>query len=344
MTELLDQDLDRELEKRVWQGNAQTLDRLPPGNPHGWAGTVQAQLRTFGQAPDLSSRPARHAPLPSLAALTLVKDEADVIGLNLEWLHSLGVRRFVIIDNGSTDETLGAISRFAVRHREDAEVEVLVDTTLAYLQAAKMTSACRHAIERWPDLAWLLPFDADEFVQARHGLQALLSVPAHVEAVTVLRVIHFRPVGAADPDGLGWRDLAAMSVRSGAFAVPPKVFLRATGRLDLGKGNHWAQPTAGESVRYEGGLAYGLFIREFQTRSFAQFHSKVRNGGPAIRAAQALGYGTGGEHWLAWEAILQQGGQQALREEYEKVAFRRPEGDYAEDRFEGLDAIEDGQA
>ena len=327
--------LNLEIERRIWGGNTQTLDELPSGNPGSWGGSVQAQLQVFGHMPNLSMQVAQHAAVPTLAALTLVKDEADIIGLNLEWLHSLGVRRFVILNNASTDGTADVIRRFVRLHQADTDLELLTDNLVAHLQAQKMTFACHRAMERWPDLTWLLPFDADEFLQARSGFQALMSVPPHVEALSILRVIHFRPIGTADPDQLDWEGLAAMSVRSGLFAVPPKVILRASSRLSLGKGNHWVQAPESETVCYGGGLTYGIFTREFQTRSFAQFHSKVRNGGRALRAAQALGDGMAGDHWLKWEGILINEGEAALREEYQKVAFRQLDAHYHDDRFIG---------
>ncbi len=336
MTTYAGEALEVEVAKRIWEANGQTIDLLPAADAHSWGGSVQAQLRNFGLAPDLSPRATSHAAVPDVAAVTLVKDEADVIGLNLEWLHHLGVRRFVVLDNASTDGTAQVVSAFASRHRADCEVEMARDETLAHLQGDKVTFACRHAIARWPDLAWLMPFDADEFIQASDGLQALAAVPADIDALTILRAIHFRPTGTADPAGLDWRDLAAMSVRSGLFAVPPKVFIRATDRLGLGNGNHLAHPAPGATLRYDGGLFHGLFIREFQTRSFRQFHSKVRNGGAAIRAAAALGSDAGGQHWLAWDALLQEGGEPALRAEYLKVAFRDCENYYVADRFVGL--------
>ncbi len=332
MTE--DCDEEHEVARHIWHGHGPAIGQLAPSDPRKWAGSVQAQFLAFGAAPDLSPQRARHAPAPDVAAITLIKDEADIIGLNLEWLHHLGVRRFVILDNASTDGTVAAIILFARRHRADTEVELLPDTMVAYIQAEKMNFACQHASERWPDLAWLLPFDADEFLQARTGLQELLRVPSQIDALTLLRVIHFRPAGLPDPDSMGRNALAAMSVRSGPFAVPPKVILRARPFLSLEHGNHAVRSSSTNAVCYGGGLAFGLFIREFQTRSFVQFRNKVRNGGAAIRAAHALGSQIGGQHWLAWEAILQNGGNPALHEEYCKVAYRELGEHYVEDRFD----------
>ncbi|PIQ81902.1 MAG: hypothetical protein COV76_06525 [Candidatus Omnitrophica bacterium CG11_big_fil_rev_8_21_14_0_20_64_10] len=56
---------------------------------------------------------------PLIAGVTRIKDEADVIRLNLAHHLRLGIRHFVVIDNGSTDGTFEEVERFR-KERPDA--------------------------------------------------------------------------------------------------------------------------------------------------------------------------------------------------------------------------------
>jgi hypothetical protein len=218
--------------------------------------------------------------------------------------------------------------------RPDAQVLALHDPTVEHLQAEKTNAMAQVAREVWPDLRWLLPVDADEFVIPRYGLQALAYVPEHVDALTVQKLVQFYPPGVVAPEGAA--ELALMCIRSHMFSVPPKVILRASDHRGVTDGNHKCVRSDGQRVVYAGGLQYGFFYREFQTRSFAQFLSKVRNGGAAILAARAVRKDVGGEHWMQWHEVLQRGGEAALRATYQQVAYREVGSRYTHDPFYGV--------
>jgi hypothetical protein len=260
----------------------------------------------------------------------MVKDEADIIATNLEWLYHIGIRRFVVSDNNSSDTTSKIIGKFQFS-RSDIQFLALHDPTVEHLQADKTNAMSQLARDMWPDLLWLLPVDADEFVIPQHGLKALAYVPDFVDALTIQKVVHFYPPGVIGPRGVA--EPALMSTRCHAFAVPPKVIMRASNDLVVTDGNHKAVRSSGHRVVFTNGLQYGLFYREFQTRSFHQFLSKVRNGGAAILAARALGRDVGGEHWMNWYGTLQRGGESALRAAYQEVAYRELGSGYVHDPF-----------
>jgi len=322
-------------ENCIWHHDWEGLLRTGPCSPQSWAGSVRADLAEHGIFPDLATPAGAFAPFPYCAAVMMIKNEADIIGTNLSWLYHIGVRRFVILDNNSSDPTPALVEQFRAA-RPLAEVALLHDPTVEYLQADKMNAACRIARDLWPDLRWLLPIDADEFLVVRHGLHALAYVPDSIDALTIHKAVHFYPRGAESPDGTGPADLALMSIRSHVFAVPPKVLLRASADLLLTQGNHKAASLSGRSPAYAGGLAHGFYYREFQTRSFAQFLSKVCNGGAAALAARAKGHHIGGEHWIAWYEVLQSGGQAALWATYQDVAYRDMGPGYVSDYFAGV--------
>ena len=118
--------------------------------------------------------------------------------------------------------------------------------------------------------------------------------------------------------------------------MPPKVILRARPGLLIEPGNHKAADTTGAKVTYTGGFQWGFFHREFQTRSFAHFLLKVRNGGPAILAAREEGHDVGGNHWVGWYRVLIQFGEIALRQTFEKECVKALGAELAIDRFDGV--------
>ena len=323
---------EQAVEQRIWLMDSQVIPRLPRANPTSWPGSVQADMIAYLDSPNLELQTRQFAPYTPCAALMMVKDEADIIRANLEWLYYIGVRRFVVTDNDSHDGTWDELTRFQ-HERRDAEALLIRDPILAHYQARKTSGMCQLARSVWPDVEWLFPVDADEFLVTRFGLRSLVYVPDEVDALTVPKVIHFQ-TRAAD-HARQPTPFSHMPVRCRPFSVPPKIILRASRMLDVSQGNHYAVLAAQGDVLYAGGLQYGFFHREFQTRSFAQFRSKVLNGGPAVLAAAQLGHDVGGQHWLAWYDVFVRGGEAALRAEYETAAFRDVGGDYVTDVFSG---------
>ena len=327
------EDTEEICERCIWNLDHQGLIRTGPCDPRSWAGSVQKDLLAHSIMPDLAGEAGPFPAYPRCAAVMLIKDEADIIGHNLRWLHHIGMRRFVVMDNLSTDGTQAEIRLFQAGHPE-AELLVLEDPTVAYLQAQKTSAMAQFAKARWPEIDWVLPVDADEFCVAKHGLRALDYVPRDVQALTVPKAVHFLPRDAAED--LAGTPMSRMIVRSGLFIVPPKVILRAQPGLLIQAGNHKLADAGGEKVSYTGGFPWGFFHREFQTRSFAHFLLKVRNGGPAILAAREVGHDVGGQHWVAWYRLLIQQGEIALRQAFEKECVRAPGAELAIDTFDGV--------
>jgi hypothetical protein len=315
----------------IWHHDPEGLARTAPCDPQSWAGSVQQELLTHGIGADLAAPPGPFPAYPRCAVVTMVKDEADIIHAALSWLYHIGARRFLLMDNMSSDGTWQQLMRFQT-DRPDVELLVIRDPVVAYYQSEKMSALAQLAKAHWPDIGWVLPVDADEFCVARRGLQALDEVPAHVEALTVPKVIHFLRAGTPEA-APGPADFARMSVRSSLFCVPPKVIARADPSLRISQGNHKIFAEHDRQIVYAGAFRYGFFHREFQTRSFAHFVRKVRNGGAAILAAQADGRNVGGEHWLAWHKTLTEQGEEGLRAVFATQCFRTPGGGYLDDVF-----------
>ncbi|MGI4955671.1 MAG: glycosyltransferase family 2 protein, partial [Janthinobacterium lividum] len=302
-------ELVAQAEHAIWSQNFGTLQSLPQLDPASWAGSIQSESKRFGIDAPLEwpahAQPAYH----QACAIMMLKDEADIVRLNLEWLYFTGVRKFALINNGSTDHTQAEIEQFRA-DRPEAEVVTIFDPIVRYLQAVKTTALFRWAITMWPDVRWVFPVDADEFLVATKGLSILDAVQNNVRGITIPKVVHFRHRVGDEPSG--GNILSRMGLRSKPFVVPPKVICRADLDLTITQGNHRVNSATGKAVDFTGGLALGIYYREFQTRDYDHFRRKVLNGGAAILAAQKhIGGGIGGDHWLKWYDTLQQGGDPA---------------------------------
>ncbi|MCB8881322.1 glycosyltransferase family 2 protein [Acidisoma cellulosilytica] len=292
-------------------------------NPYDWIGATQADMIQFTRRQDRSLRQSYSGePDLGLCAIMMVKDEADIISHNIRHLYRVGFRRLAILDNGSSDQT-AAILR-ALRHSlADMEILIIDDNSLAYMQSAKTTALMQFANAFWPGLEWIFPIDADEFPCTEDGIHTLSLVPQDIDVLVIQKVNHcLLPVSLdlvlGDPFG-------RMPVRTDMGRQPPKVAIRAKRDVTITQGNHDAWPRTDRPLRYTGAFKYGLYLREFQHRSFEQFKRKVINGGQAVRAAESAGAFLGGSHWTGWLAAYEQGGDEKLREAFMAAAIRPPE-------------------
>lgn len=186
---------------------------------------------------------------PVVVGISMVRNAADIVRVNVLHHLSLGLDRIVVVDNASTDGTdrvLEEMSRNSrVRwFREDEP----------YPQARIFTRLAREAHHEGAD--WVLPIDVDEFWHVRRG--SLKSVLAKSESVAIrVRLINFiqrRSQLESSPDALlhmTWRvpqpvgspDEALELVGSGKIAhvearYPDKWIVRPTATVEISHGNH----------------------------------------------------------------------------------------------------------
>lgn len=249
--------------------------------------------------------------ISTAAWIGMVKDEADVLFANLLWHHHLGLRRFYVLDNGCRDATMTTVMQFKRWHPQ-ADVRVVQDPDPTYFQARKMTAAAREAMRCWPDVQWLFPIDADEFLCARKPLSEILaSISASTQAVLLPKAIYrASDMEDLEPTAPFWRRL---SVRGALGAVSCKSIMRADPRLALGRGNHEVLRAGGRQVRRWTSHP-DLTMREYPTRSFAHFRYKALKGSEAIAKAQAQGLGgVKSHHWVARHQVWLNEGDAGLR-------------------------------
>jgi Glycosyl transferase family 2 len=234
-----------------FEGQRRAAERAPQ---------FRAQSDAVRRGMELPDLPTRQGFAHQLWAVTMVKDEADIIESSIRHLFEQGVSGVLVADNGSTDETPAILNKLS----RELNLYLARDREPAYYQDHKMSLLADWA--RRAGAGWIIPFDADEFWWAPVGTLAqwLRSQDA---AVVQARIHNVFPAASAPA---GWAlDAEPHLHPKVAFKAYPKAFVQF--------GNH--------SVRRPGAWAQGLLITHVPWRSFEQFSRKLRNGAAVLDLA-----------------------------------------------------------
>jgi glycosyltransferase involved in cell wall biosynthesis len=224
----------------------------------------------------------------SVAAVMLVKDEADIIGYTVEHLLA-HVDEILVADNGSTDGTLDILHELA----DCGNVQVLTDSTLGYYQERKTTLLARFAGRRGH--GWVIPCDADEFWYSTDGrlLRDFLGGLAPDVGTVTATLYHHLPTTLDNE--LDRNPFRRIRFRLPEAAALPKVAARTGGGLVIKPGNHHAVHLSEPFLVRSGGFA----LRHYSWRSPEQYLRKITNGRAAY-AATNLPEDTGA-HWRMFD-------------------------------------------
>jgi hypothetical protein len=193
-----------------------------------------------------------------VAGLMVVRDEADIVGVNLAHHRRAGIDEFWIIDNGSTDATSDVLRRASRRggvhwRRDDGP----------FAQSAMTTELARDARRSGAD--WVVAIDADEFwvTDGRDLHDVLRAVEDDVGALAadVVNYVQGRWVTTAGPaslltmtrrapDAVGSSEQAHWLVehRHAGYvetAYPSKLVSRASASMTIAPGNHGVEGVDG---------------------------------------------------------------------------------------------------
>jgi len=326
----------------VWSGKSFKLISVPRLDPSTWLGAIQMNVLEMPLAPMFKDSAWEQAePITAVCALLMVKNEEDIISYNLAWLYYLGIRRFIILNNNSTDTTRLLIERFK-NSRSDVELLIVEDPIIRYIQSEKTTGIMRLAASIWRDCSWAIPVDADEFIIAEKGLAGLIDVPESIDAIVVPKCYHAL-IKSDDLEKEFEANLfKRMPVRTELHRAPPKILLRMHNHLIISQGNHSVSTITGTADPvYSSGKQFGFYYREFSIRSFLQFKQKVIDGGKSIESAESLGINVGGTHWKSRYAGYKSYGDSWLRKEFGTKYMREISINVTLDEYKILPLIRD---
>ncbi len=240
---------------------------------------------------------------PPVWAVSMVKDEADVIG------HTVGnllghVDAVLVADNGSTDGTRDLLADIARAY--PGTVMVTDDPDPAYYQSAKMSLLASVAAEQ--GARWVVPFDADEWWRSPWGRigDVLLGLPPSESIAEAALYDHVTTDADDAAEGNPYRRIRWRRAEPGRF---PKVAVRPVLPVVIEQGNHGAHyPRPGRTPQPV------LEIHHFPYRSAEQFVRKARNGAAAYAATDLPE--SEGAHWRSYGATLAEHGPDALAAHY----------------------------
>lgn len=257
----------------------------------------------------------------SLVAVTLIKNEADIILASLNNLYGLGINMFAIMDNDSSDKTMEQIHQFRFLH-DNANVLIVQDYEKNHCQSRKVTALAKMAAAYF-SATHVYPFDADEFL---------------------------RPVGIAASSGanlLAEIDVAAVSLRwrtcmlgaegelymckaysSSSFN---KTLVRWGPDVTINEGNHSASYERtnwrGRTKRktFSAKVLSGYEVLHVPVRSAEQLRTKILNGA----AANSVNRNTNTAlHWTTLHQLYLQNGE-TFFQEFFNMLQRGAESEFA---------------
>ena len=195
--------------------------------------------------------------------VSMVRNEVDIIRLNVLYHLASGIDRMLIVDNGSTDGTDGVLQQLSLEH---PEVRWSRDDG-PFLPSRVMTELAREAFEEGAD--WVVPVDADEFWHAPGGdlRRVLENTEAGVLRARAVNFIQRRGQRESSPEALTHMTRRAASpvgppghaqslVESRRIAFvekvyPQKCICRPTAEVEIQTGHHSISGAAGPRMRTE---------------------------------------------------------------------------------------------
>lgn len=254
--------------------------------------------------------------IENIALITMIKDEEDIIYENLVWHFCIGFRKFVVVDNNSSDKTRFLVEKFRDKVASIATVIIVDDPIVEYIQSKVTTGAMLLAKSIWPKVDWIFPVDGDEFWYPTNKLKdVLIQIPDNKDVV-VTQAYNHRPIKASGNYEFSVPFYDNLNFRLKALGVP-KVAVRAHLDIVIAQGNHSAEYHSAEyhkksriRTRFIGGNKLGLDMRHFEMRSVNQVMKKYGNGSKANILAQKLGLipESDGVHWTSFEKEMQEKG------------------------------------
>jgi glycosyltransferase involved in cell wall biosynthesis len=238
-----------------------------------------------------------------IAAVSMVRDEEDIIGYTVRHLLAQGIEQIFISDHLSTDRTVEILKGLPVTlcaYGEDA-----------YNQAEEMNRLTE--VARQAGAKIIIPFDADELFVTKDGrklVDVLKNIPDNIDSLQVKVVNHIATF--MDDEGEPNPFLRIRRRLKDTAWSWEKVIVMAIPGMKITMGNHKA--LVGDRA-----FTDSIEVRHFPYRSHKQFIRKIKNGSAAL--GKTTYPETTGSHWRSLGLMLNQYGEGSLQRYYENNLF-----------------------
>jgi hypothetical protein len=238
--------------------------------------------------------------IDTIALITMIKDEEDIVFENLVWHFCVGFRKFIIIDNNSTDRTRDLVEKFRRRCMGKAIVLVVDDPIIEHIQSRMMTGAMLMAHSIWPEVQWVFPVDGDEFFCPRKSLKNILDQISLDKNVILFGQYNYCPTKKHDSYDFQKPFYENLIFRTKLVPKLGKIALRPRNDLVISQGNH--RVFTKQDLSYIAAGPLGLNMFHFQRRSPHQVAKKYMGGARANLLGKKLGILSWdcGNHWDAF--------------------------------------------
>lgn len=244
--------------------------------------------------------------------LSMIRNEADIIRLNVIYHLSTGFDRMLIVDNGSTDGT----DRVLKKMGKDPRVRWTRDESPSFKQGEIFTALAREAHDEGAD--WIFPVDADDFWHARDGdLRRVLSeTDAAALKVNTIDFIQCREQMESSPDALlhMTRRIERPIERARAvemmqkdevsyieMARVPRWISRPSASTQMVRGAHKVSGVEGAQQESD-----EIVCLHAPLRSYATLQSKAESATRRGQKSQSTGFGPGW-HVSRWQRLQEEG-------------------------------------
>lgn len=253
----------------------------------------------------------------------LVKNEEELLPLNLEFHRSMGVDGFIITDNNSTDSTPQIIEEYKQR---GWVLEVIDEHATDYNQ--------KHWVDRMIRLAkgkyhadWVINADADEFwYTPKRNIKAEIST-------THANVLRCNVRNVYPEESLPWTEwnkrVRAVPAEADFDLSPYSIFThqthkvmhRTAGYLQISMGNHKVKMLPRRTA------SSSIIVYHYNIRGKTQFLAKMINGGKQLEQRKSK---HGGRHWRYFYDLYKQG---LLEAEYARVVGANIQADLTREGY-----------
>jgi glycosyltransferase involved in cell wall biosynthesis len=237
-------------------------------------------------------------------AVSMVRDEADIIEYTVSHLLAHGIEKVLISDHFSVDgtrEILEGMPSVVVGRYGDK----------AYNQAEEINRLIGVARESGADV--VIPFDADELFITKDDrmlVDVISNIPDGIDSLQVGVVNHISTY-LDNKDELNPFLRMNRRLKDKTWSWE-KVIVRATPDMKVVMGNHKA--LVGERVSTD-----SIEVRHFPYRSVGQLVTKIKNGSESLGKTDLPE--TTGSHWRSLGLMLNQYGEGSLERYYNSNLF-----------------------